>query len=90
MVFTPLVVENLVVRNVTVRNPWYSQNGDGIDVESCKNVLVENCSFDVGDDAICIKSGKNEDGRRRGIPCENLVVRNNIVLSWPWWCNSWE
>lgn len=75
----PLMVENLTVRNITVRNPWYSQNGDGIDVESCKNVILENSNFDVGDDAICIKSGKDEDGRRRGIPSENLVVRNNIV-----------
>lgn len=75
----PLMVEDLIVRNVTVRNPWYSQNGDGIDIESCKNVLVENCNFDVGDDAICIKSGKDEDGRRRGVPCENLIIRNNIV-----------
>lgn len=75
----PLMVENLIVRNVTVRNPWYSQNGDGIDVESCKNVLVENCNFDVGDDAICIKSGKDKDGRERNAPCENLVIRNNIV-----------
>jgi polygalacturonase len=75
----PLEIEELTVRNVTVRNPWYSQNGDGIDIESCKNVIVENCNFDVGDDAICIKSGKDEDGRRRGVPCENLVIRNNIV-----------
>ncbi|SOE21142.1 Polygalacturonase [Spirosomataceae bacterium TFI 002] len=75
----PLMVENLIVRNITVRNPWYSQNGDGIDVESCKNVIVENSSFDVGDDAICIKSGKDKDGRDRGVPCENLIIRNNIV-----------
>jgi len=75
----PLMVENLIVRNLTVRNPWYSQNGDGIDIESCKNVIVEDCNFDVGDDAICIKSGKDEDGRQRGVPCENLVIRNNIV-----------
>lgn len=75
----PLMVEDLTVRNITVRNPWYSQNGDGIDIESCKNVVVYNSSFDVGDDAICIKSGKDEDGRRRGVPCENLVIRNNIV-----------
>lgn len=75
----PLMVEDLTVRNVTVRNPWYSQNGDGIDIESCKNVIVENCNFDVGDDAICIKSGKDEDGRRRGVACENLIIRNNIV-----------
>lgn len=75
----PLMIENLIVRNVTVKNPWYSQNGDGLDVESCKNVLVENSSFDVGDDAICIKSGKDKDGRDRGIACENIVVRNCIV-----------
>ncbi|MCR4031999.1 MULTISPECIES: glycoside hydrolase family 28 protein [Flavobacterium] len=75
----PFMVEDLIVRNTTVRNPWYSQNGDGLDVECCKNVLVENSSFDVGDDAICIKSGKDKDGRERGVPCENIIVRNNIV-----------
>ena len=75
----PLMVEDLIIRNVSVRNPWYSQNGDGLDVESCKNVLVENSSFDVGDDAICIKSGKDKDGRDRGVPCENIIVKNNIV-----------
>lgn len=75
----PLMVEDLIVRNITVRNPWYSQNGDGIDIESCKNVLVENSSFDVGDDAICIKSGKDKDGRERGVPSENIIIRNNIV-----------
>lgn len=75
----PFMVEDLIVRNVTVRNPWYSQNGDGLDVECCKNVLIENSSFDVGDDAICIKSGKDKDGRERGVPCENIIVRNNIV-----------
>lgn len=75
----PLMCEDLTVRNITVKNPWYSQNGDGIDIESCRNTLLYNSSFDVGDDAICIKSGKNEDGRKRGMPTENLVIRNCIV-----------
>ncbi|WP_418262042.1 glycoside hydrolase family 28 protein [Flavobacterium faecale] len=75
----PFLVEDLIIRNTTVRNPWFSQNGDGLDVESCKNVLIENSSFDVGDDAICVKSGKDKDGRDRGVPCENIIIRNNVV-----------
>jgi polygalacturonase len=71
--------ENLILNHLTVRNPWYSQNGDGVDVESCKNVIIKDCSFDVGDDAICMKSGKNEDGRRRGIPAENIIVEGCTV-----------
>ena len=76
----PLMCKNVIINNVTVRNPWYSQNGDGLDVDSCENVLVVNSSFDVGDDAICIKSGKDEDGRRRARPCRNLIVDNCIVF----------
>jgi polygalacturonase len=75
----PLLCENVIIRNLTVRNPWYSQNGDGLDLESCKNALVYNNNFDVGDDGICFKSGKNEDGRERGRPTENVIVTNNIV-----------
>ncbi len=75
----PLMCENLTVRNIDVRNPWFSQNGDGIDIESCKNSVLTNCTFDVGDDAICIKSGKDKDGRERGMPTENLIVKNCTV-----------
>lgn len=75
----PLLCENVVVRNVTVLNPWYSQNGDGLDVDSCRNVVIYDNAFDVGDDAICLKSGKDAEGRARGRPTENLVVRNNVV-----------
>lgn len=75
----PLMSEDIIIRNLNVRNPWYSQNGDGVDLESCKNVLIYNNTFDVGDDAICFKSGKDEDGRDRGMPTENVIVKNNIV-----------
>lgn len=75
----PLMCEDITIRNLTVRNPWYSQNGDGVDLESCKNAIITNCNFDVGDDAICFKSGKNEDGWERAMPTENVIVKNNIV-----------
>jgi polygalacturonase len=75
----PLLCEDLTIRNITVRNPWFSQNGDGLDIESCKNSIIYSSNFDVGDDAICIKSGKDADGRKRGKPTENLVIRNCIV-----------
>ncbi|MFC3197872.1 glycoside hydrolase family 28 protein [Parapedobacter deserti] len=75
----PLMSRDIIIRNITVRNPWYSQNGDGLDIESCVNVLVEGSSFDVGDDAICIKSGRNAYGRELGMPTENLWVRNCTV-----------
>ena len=74
-----LMCENAVIRNINVRNPWYSQNGDGLDLESCRNILVYNCCFDVGDDAICLKSGRNEYGRRRGKPSENIAIADCIV-----------
>ncbi|RZJ80142.1 MAG: glycoside hydrolase family 28 protein [Flavobacterium sp.] len=75
----PLMCEDLTVRNVYAKNPWYAQNGDGIDLESCKNVLIEGSTFDVGDDGICIKSGRDAAGRKRGMPTENVIIRNSTV-----------
>lgn len=76
----PLMCTNVIVDNIFVRNPSYAQNGDGIDVESCKNVILVNSTFDVGDDAICIKSGKDEEGRKRARPTENMIVDNCKVF----------
>lgn len=77
----PLMCNDLTIKNIVVKNPDYAQNGDGVDIESCKNVLVEGSVFDVGDDAICIKSGKDEEGRKRNMPTENVVIRNNLVYA---------
>ena len=77
----PLMCEQLTVRDIFVKNPWYAQNGDGIDVESCKNVLIENSVFDVGDDALCMKSGRDAEGRKRGMPTENVIIRGCTVYA---------
>jgi polygalacturonase len=69
-----LLCSGIVIRNVTVLNDWWAQNGDGIDLESCRDALVTDSLVDVGDDAICLKSGKDEAGRRRGVPTENVRV----------------
>jgi polygalacturonase len=76
----PLMCEDFTFRNMTIRNPWFSQNGDGIDIESCKNSVIHDSTFDVGDDGICIKSGKDRDGRDRKMPNENLIVKNCVVF----------
>ena len=77
----PLMCENIIIDNVLARNPSYAQNGDALDLESCKNALIVNSKFDAGDDGICIKSGKDKDGRLRGKPCENVVVDGCTVFA---------
>jgi len=71
--------EHITVRNLKVKNPWYGANTDAIDLESCKNALLEDCNFDTGDDGITIKSGRDADGRKRGMPTKDVIVRNCIV-----------
>ena len=76
----PMLCDHITLKNLTVRNPWYAQNGDGVDLESCRFALIDNCTFDVGDDGICIKSGRDEEGRKRGVPTENVIVQNSTVF----------
>ncbi len=68
------------VRGVTIRNPADAPNGDGLDIDSCAEVRISDCLFDVGDDCLCLKSGIDEDGRRVGRPTENIVITNCIML----------
>jgi polygalacturonase len=70
----PVLSTNVTVRNVKVAG--HGPNNDGCNPESSKDVLIENCSFDTGDDCIAIKAGRNNDGRRVNVPSENIVIRN--------------
>jgi polygalacturonase len=70
----PVLCTNVIARGVTIDSPQ-GPNNDGFDPESCRDVLVENCSFATGDDCIAIKSGRNRDGRRVGVVMENMIVR---------------
>ena len=69
----PMLCTNVIVRGVDIVS--HGANNDGCDPESCRDVLIENCLFDTGDDCIAIKSGRNNDGRRVGVPSVNLVIR---------------
>ena len=75
----PYACEDVTIKNVRVFNPPYSPNTDGIDLDSSKNVLIEDCLFRVGDDGISVKSGLNEAGREFGKQSENIVIKNITV-----------
>ncbi len=73
----PYMSKHIVIRNIKV---WaHGHNNDGVDPEMSQNVLIENCVFDQGDDAIAIKSGSNQDAWRLHTPSKNIVIRNCVV-----------
>ncbi|BBO34837.1 glycoside hydrolase family 28 protein [Lacipirellula parvula] len=69
----PVLCESVIIRGVSVHS--HGPNNDGCNPESCRNVLIEDCEFNTGDDCIAIKSGRNADGRRLNVPSENIVIR---------------
>ena len=75
----PFFCTNLTVRNINVNNAYHAQNGDGIDIESCNGVEIYNSRFETGDDAICVKSGKNAVARTIAGPCENVYIHDCLV-----------
>lgn len=77
----PVMCENIIIRRLTITantgfDNHHTPNTDGINPESSKNVLIEYCDIITGDDSYAIKSGIDEAGRKRGIPSENIVIRN--------------
>ncbi len=70
----PVLCRNVIVRGVKINS--HGPNNDGCDPESCRDVLIEKCTFDTGDDCIALKSGRNDDGRRLHTPIENVIIRD--------------
>jgi polygalacturonase len=70
----PVLCTNVTVRDVHVDS--LGVNNDGCDPESCNDVVIENCTFNTGDDCISPKAGTDADGRRVNVPCENVVIQN--------------
>jgi polygalacturonase len=75
----PQLCEDVSILNVTVLNSPAAQNSDALDLESCRRAVIRGCSFDTGDDGICIKSGKDAAGRRIGTPTEDVLVEGCTV-----------
>jgi hypothetical protein len=75
---SPVYCRNVIVRGVKIVTEGaygHTPNGDGIDPDSCQDVLIEDCDLDTGDDCITLKSGADADGLRVNKPTENIVIR---------------
>jgi polygalacturonase len=75
----PVLCEDVSILNVKVLNSPAAQNSDALDLESCRRAVIRGCTFDTGDDGICIKSGKDAAGRRIGVPTEDVLVEGCTV-----------
>ncbi|CAL1370578.1 unnamed protein product [Linum trigynum] len=78
----PYDCKNVTIRNVTILAPIFeAPNTDGIDPDSCEDMIIEDCYISVGDDAIAIKSGWDQYGIAYGRPAKNILIRNLVVRS---------
>ncbi|KAF9615056.1 hypothetical protein IFM89_021627 [Coptis chinensis] len=78
----PYDCKNISITNVTILAPLFgAPNTDGIDPDSCENMVIEDCYISVGDDGIAIKSGWDQYGIAYGQPSTNILVRNLVVQS---------
>lgn len=72
----PVLCRSVIVDGVTLSS--HGSNNDGCDPESCDGVWIKNCRFDTGDDCISLKSGRDRDGRLAAVPCQNILIEDNI------------
>lgn len=77
----PICCNNVTINGITIKNPSDSPNTDGINPESCSNVHISNCTIDVGDDCVTLKSGTEDDELQKQYPCENIVITNCTMLN---------
>ena len=78
----PVYCKNIIISGITLNSPVEAKNSDGIDPDSCENVLIENCRIHTGDDAFALKAGRNEDAWDVNIPTKNVLVRNcDVTMS---------
>jgi polygalacturonase len=75
----PALCEDVSILNVKVHNSYAAQNSDALDLESCRRAIIRDCTFDAGDDGICLKSGKDNAGRRIGVPTEDVLIEGCTV-----------
>ncbi len=75
----PALCEDVSILHVKVHNSSAAQNSDALDLESCRHALIRDCTFDAGDDGICLKSGKDAAGRRIGVPTEDVLIEGCTV-----------
>lgn len=78
-----LACTNVTVSGYSVRNGPTDGNTDGVDIDCCRNVLVENCDIETGDDGVAIRGAAHRLGvaDEKDVPCENVVVRNSRLRS---------
>jgi polygalacturonase len=75
----PALCEDVSILKVQVHNSPLAQNADALDLESCRRAVIRDCTFEAGDDGICIKSGKDAAGRRIGVPTEDVLIEGCTV-----------
>jgi polygalacturonase len=77
----PIYCDVLTVRGLHIVNPPDAPNTDGIDIDSCQDVVIESCVVSVGDDGIALKSGSGQDGLRVNKPTRRITVRDCSVAN---------
>ncbi len=75
----PLLCEKIVIKNLTVHS--VGLNGDGVDVDSCKDVLIDHCDINTGDDAISLKSGRGQSAVQMQRPTQDVTIRHCNLAS---------